>query len=179
MRTASPEDVLDQLALAMGAADHLGDLSDHLVGQFVDQARRSGASWTDIGRSTGVSKQAARQRFIPKDPGPPEALDASQGFDQTRRSGRRRRGSDSRTNGKVSCRKPSWTATSDSCGSNGTERLLIIMRVNRLALASALALLGLSGCGDGTSLDVAATQATTEGPWRPSGSRGPLRLRGV
>jgi len=42
----------------------LGELSDHLVGHFVDQARRSGASWTDIGRSLGVSKQAAQQRFV-------------------------------------------------------------------------------------------------------------------
>ena len=42
----------------------MGELSDHLVGHFVDQARRSGASWTDIGRSLGVSKQAAQQRFV-------------------------------------------------------------------------------------------------------------------
>jgi hypothetical protein len=73
-------DVLEQLTSAMVAADHLGDLADHLVGHFVDQARRSGASWTDIGRSMGVTKQAARKRFIPKDPGEPEALDPTQGF---------------------------------------------------------------------------------------------------
>src|SRR6187455_1114230 len=63
------EDELEQLTSAMVAADHLGDLADHLVGHFVDQARRSGASWTDIGRAMGVTKQAARKRFIPKDPG--------------------------------------------------------------------------------------------------------------
>jgi hypothetical protein len=74
------DDVLDQLTDAMIAADHLGDLADHLVGHFVDQARRSGASWTDIGRSMGVTKQAARKRFIPKDPGEPVALDPTQGF---------------------------------------------------------------------------------------------------
>jgi hypothetical protein len=62
-------DVLDQLADAVLAAEHLGDVSDHLVGHFVDQARRSGASWTDIGRSMGVTRQAAQQRFVPKDPG--------------------------------------------------------------------------------------------------------------
>jgi hypothetical protein len=73
-------DVLDQLTSAMVAADHLGDLADHLVGHFVDQARRSGASWTDIGHSMGVTKQAARKRFIPKDPGGPETLDPTQGF---------------------------------------------------------------------------------------------------
>jgi hypothetical protein len=74
------DDVLEQLTDAMIAADHLGDVADHLVGHFVDQARRSGASWTDIGRSMGVTKQAARKRFIPKDPGEPIALDPSQGF---------------------------------------------------------------------------------------------------
>ncbi|MFC4000261.1 Clp protease N-terminal domain-containing protein [Prauserella oleivorans] len=71
-------DVLDQLSDAVVAADHLGELADHLIGHFVDQARRSGASWTDIGKSMGVSKQAAQKRFVPKaDPG---ELDANQGF---------------------------------------------------------------------------------------------------
>jgi ATP-dependent Clp protease ATP-binding subunit ClpA len=48
-------------------ADRLGELSDHLVGHFVDQARRAGATWTDIGRSMGVTKQAAQKRFVPRD----------------------------------------------------------------------------------------------------------------
>src|SRR5882762_3323603 len=73
-------DVLDQLSDAVIAADHLGDVADHLIGHFVDQARRSGASWTDIGRSMGVTKQAAQKRFVPKDPGVPIDLDPSQGF---------------------------------------------------------------------------------------------------
>ncbi|MFE7593406.1 Clp protease N-terminal domain-containing protein, partial [Kitasatospora sp. NPDC057512] len=73
-------DALDQLSDAVIAADHLGDLADHLIGHFVDQARRSGASWTDIGRSMGVSKQAAQKRFVPKDPGTLNDLDPSQGF---------------------------------------------------------------------------------------------------
>lgn len=59
---------LDQLTDAMLAAEHLGDLADHLIGHFVDQARRSGASWTDIGTSMGVTKQAAQKRFVPKEP---------------------------------------------------------------------------------------------------------------
>ena len=63
------DDELEQLTSAVVAADHLGDLADHLIGHFVDQARRSGASWTDIGRAMGVTKQAARKRFIPKEPG--------------------------------------------------------------------------------------------------------------
>ncbi|MDT5258959.1 MAG: hypothetical protein QOD10_4039, partial [Mycobacterium sp.] len=51
-------DALDQLADAVLAAEHLGEVADHLIGHFVDQARRSGASWTDIGKSMGVTKQA-------------------------------------------------------------------------------------------------------------------------
>jgi hypothetical protein len=75
-------DALDQLSNAVLAADHLGELADHLIGHFVDQARRSGASWTDIGKSMGVSKQAAQKRFVAKDPGEPNDLNASQGFDR-------------------------------------------------------------------------------------------------
>jgi hypothetical protein len=71
-------DALDQLSDAVLAADHLGDVADHLIGHFVDQARRSGASWTEIGRSMGVSKQAAQKRFVAKGDAPD--LDASQGF---------------------------------------------------------------------------------------------------
>jgi ATP-dependent Clp protease ATP-binding subunit ClpA len=59
-------DVLDQLADAVLAAEHLGEIADHLIGHFVDQARRSGASWTDIGKSMGVTKQAAQKRFVPR-----------------------------------------------------------------------------------------------------------------
>lgn len=55
---------LDHLSEAVVVADHLGELSDHLVGHFVDQARRAGASWTMIGQSMGVTKQAAQKRFV-------------------------------------------------------------------------------------------------------------------
>jgi Clp amino terminal domain, pathogenicity island component len=57
---------LDQLTDAVLAAEYLGDVADNLIGHFVDQARRSGASWTDIGKSMGVTKQAAQKRFVPK-----------------------------------------------------------------------------------------------------------------
>jgi hypothetical protein len=57
---------LDHLAGAVLAAERLGELADHLVGHFVDQARKSGASWTEIGQSIGVTKQAAQKRFVPK-----------------------------------------------------------------------------------------------------------------
>ncbi|GAB2684363.1 Clp protease N-terminal domain-containing protein [Saccharopolyspora gloriosae] len=69
---------LDRLSAAVIAADHLGEVSDHLIGHFVDQARRSGASWKEIGAGMGVTKQAAQQRFLPKG-GTPD-LDPAQGF---------------------------------------------------------------------------------------------------
>ncbi|GAB2736826.1 hypothetical protein GCM10027072_34780 [Streptomyces bullii] len=43
----------------------------------MDQARRSGASWTDIGKSMGVTRQAAQKRFVAKEG---VRLDPSQGF---------------------------------------------------------------------------------------------------
>jgi hypothetical protein len=61
-------DALDQLSDAVVAADRLGEVADHLIGHFVDQARRSGASWTDIGKSMGVTKQAAQKRLSPRSP---------------------------------------------------------------------------------------------------------------
>jgi hypothetical protein len=73
-------DVLGQLSEAVVAADHLGDVADHLIGHFVDQARRSGASWTEIGHSMGVTRQAAQKRFVPKDLGEPSDLGPSAGF---------------------------------------------------------------------------------------------------
>ena len=72
-------DPLEQLTDAVIAADHLGDVADHLIGHFVDQARRSGASWTEIGRSMGVTKQAAQKRFTPKAAEASE-LDPNEGF---------------------------------------------------------------------------------------------------
>ncbi|MFG2138216.1 Clp protease N-terminal domain-containing protein [Streptomyces sp. NPDC048650] len=73
-------DELEQLSDAVLAAEHLGDVADHLIGHFVDQARRSGASWTDIGTSMGVTKQAAQKRFVVKGSGEPSDLDLQQGF---------------------------------------------------------------------------------------------------
>lgn len=71
-------DALDQLADAVLTAEALGEVADHLIGHFVDQARRSGASWTEIGKAMGVTKQAAQKRFVPKADATP--LDPEQGF---------------------------------------------------------------------------------------------------
>jgi hypothetical protein len=57
---------LEHLADSVGIAQHLGELADHLIGHFVDQARNSGASWAEIGEALGVTKQAAQKRFVPK-----------------------------------------------------------------------------------------------------------------
>jgi len=60
---------LDNVSDAMVAATQLDEQSDALIGHFVDQARRSGASWSQIGASMGVSKQAAQKRFVSRDDG--------------------------------------------------------------------------------------------------------------
>ncbi len=57
---------LDRLGDAVTVGEHLGEVADHLIGHFVDQARRAGASWTEIGRHMGVTKQAAQKRFVPR-----------------------------------------------------------------------------------------------------------------
>ena len=59
-------DPLQHFSDAVLTSDRLGELADHLIGHFVDQARKAGASWTEIGQSMGVSKQAAQKRFVPK-----------------------------------------------------------------------------------------------------------------
>ncbi|MDF3293542.1 Clp protease N-terminal domain-containing protein [Streptomyces silvisoli] len=60
-------DALQHLSDAVETSTHLGDVADHLIGHFVDQARRTGASWTEIGQYMGVTKQAAQKRFVPKE----------------------------------------------------------------------------------------------------------------
>jgi len=73
------EEPLEQLTDAVLAAESLGEVADHLIGHFVDQARRSGASWTEIGKCMGVTKQAAQKRFVPKAPSA-DVLDPNAGF---------------------------------------------------------------------------------------------------
>jgi hypothetical protein len=58
--SASP---LEQLSAASQFAATLRARGDELLDHFVDAARASGASWTEIGCSLGTSKQAAQQRF--------------------------------------------------------------------------------------------------------------------
>ena len=56
---------LDNVSDAFVVSAHLDEQSDALIGYFVDQARRSGASWSQIGAAMGVTKQAAQKRFVP------------------------------------------------------------------------------------------------------------------
>ncbi len=53
-----------QLQDAVVVAQRLEGISDDLVGHFVHQARDDGATWSAIGESMGVSKQAAQKRFV-------------------------------------------------------------------------------------------------------------------
>jgi hypothetical protein len=67
VKAAQPQgDPLGELTAAVTVAERLDEQSDALIGHFVDQARRSGASWSQIGASMGVSKQAAQKRFVPR-----------------------------------------------------------------------------------------------------------------
>ena len=67
VRSLRPDgDPLDHLSIAAAVSAELDNQADALLGHFVDQTRRSGLSWTQIGAHMGVSKQAARKRFVPR-----------------------------------------------------------------------------------------------------------------
>jgi hypothetical protein len=59
---AGSDDAIAQLSAAAGLKSDVDDLTDALLGHFVDQARRAGCSWSQIGSALGVSKQAAQQK---------------------------------------------------------------------------------------------------------------------
>jgi hypothetical protein len=66
---------LDRLELACSTARDLGEVADQLITYFVNEARDAGLSWTEIGERMGVTKQAARKRFVPRDiPDEPSVL---------------------------------------------------------------------------------------------------------
>ena len=64
VRRQTPGAPLDRVAAALLASEELVSSADELIGQFVAEARSAGCSWTEIGERLGVSKQAARQRFV-------------------------------------------------------------------------------------------------------------------
>lgn len=74
MRQQAPGAPLDRVGAALAVSEDLAASADDLIGQFVEEARRAGCSWTEIGQRIGVSKQAARQRFGDPRRHPPEIL---------------------------------------------------------------------------------------------------------
>jgi hypothetical protein len=60
------EGALSHLEEAVRLAEDMTTIADQLIGHFVDEARDSGASWSEIGEHLGVSKQAAQKRFVTK-----------------------------------------------------------------------------------------------------------------
>jgi ClpX C4-type zinc finger/Clp amino terminal domain, pathogenicity island component len=63
VRQQAPGAPLDRVEAALMLSEELTLCADELIGQFVEEARRAGCSWTEIGQRIGVSKQAARERF--------------------------------------------------------------------------------------------------------------------
>jgi hypothetical protein len=62
---------LDCLAAAVRASEALGQVGDHLVGFFIDDARGAGESWSAIGERLGISRQAVQKRYAGTGPGGP------------------------------------------------------------------------------------------------------------
>ena len=62
--TASEDDDLGRVQMAVVMADELGTMGDQVVTHFVGAARQKGCSWSQIGAQLGVSKQAAQQAFV-------------------------------------------------------------------------------------------------------------------
>jgi hypothetical protein len=60
-------DPLDRLERACATARELTETADQLITYFVNEARDAGLSWTQIGERMGVTKQAARKKFVPHD----------------------------------------------------------------------------------------------------------------
>jgi hypothetical protein len=60
---AAAEDPLAQLGQAARTASEIEDVTDALLGHFVDRCRRAGSSWSEISAVLGVSKQAAHKRY--------------------------------------------------------------------------------------------------------------------
>ncbi|HET6911636.1 MAG TPA: Clp protease N-terminal domain-containing protein [Mycobacteriales bacterium] len=63
-RDAPAPDPLARLQTAAAMLEVVTASTDAALGYFVDQARRAGHSWAEIGASLGVTKQAAQQRQL-------------------------------------------------------------------------------------------------------------------
>jgi hypothetical protein len=61
---AASDDPLDRVDAAMTVAATMRGHADAVLDRVVADARAGGRSWTEIGARLGVSKQAARKRFV-------------------------------------------------------------------------------------------------------------------
>src|SRR5262245_7416900 len=66
VRSEAPDEPLAQLEAAARLKNDVAELTDALLGHFVDQARRGGSSWSQIGDALCVSKQSAQQKHTPR-----------------------------------------------------------------------------------------------------------------
>jgi hypothetical protein len=68
MATQAGEPVADRPESLLAAMVHLAEMAERIdwaLLSLVAEARASGVSWSAVGTSLGVSKQAAQQRFAP------------------------------------------------------------------------------------------------------------------
>jgi hypothetical protein len=63
VQAASPV-TLERLRAASERAAGLADLGDSLLSHFVDQSRKDGKTWAEIGAHLGVTRQAVQKRFV-------------------------------------------------------------------------------------------------------------------
>ena len=75
IRERTEDRPLENLTAARETAEQLAELGDAVIGAFVEEARAVGLSWTQIGTSLGVTRQAAQQRYVVVPPRVPAAAD--------------------------------------------------------------------------------------------------------
>jgi hypothetical protein len=63
VQTLFPADQLAQLAQAVEVSAVIGQVGDHLVSHFIEEARGAGESWAAIGERLGISRQAVQKRY--------------------------------------------------------------------------------------------------------------------
>ena len=61
-RSSAGDRPLENLTVAAALSETLGRLGDEVVSTFVEEARHAGLSWSQIGTSLGMTRQAAQQR---------------------------------------------------------------------------------------------------------------------
>jgi uncharacterized protein YjiS (DUF1127 family) len=156
---AASDDPLDRLAAAAAMAGDLTGLADQLVGHYVDEARKSGASWADIGGEIGVTKQAAHQGHRARGARPPRRDDLF--------SGRLRLATD---RFKLAIDRAREVAAERRHGFVGTEHLLLgVLREATSVGAAVLTELGVTEDAVAAKVDAAKLPAT--GTSDPSATR--------